>query len=345
MNRRERFLAAIERRPLDRPPAWLGLPVPDALPGLLAYFKAGDLVELKRILDDDVFPVEVPYNNPPANHIACAFDFAAGAPGAGTTDERTLTAPGFFAGCSTPADVRKFDWPDPKRHIDPDACRRAMDAVPAGYATLGMLWSAHFQDACAAFGMAESFVKMITEPAVYRAVIDRITAFYLDANEIFYKAAGDRLDAVLIGNDFGTQRGLMVAPDQLREFVLPGVRQLVAQARSHGIKVIHHSCGSVFEIIPDLIAAGVDAIHPMQALARNMQPELLARRFGGQVSFCGGVDVQELLVRAGPGEVAAAVRNLRRLFPTGLIISPSHEAVLPDVKPENLAAMFAAVRN
>ncbi len=345
MNHRERFLAAIERRPVDRPATWLGLPVPDALPGLLAYFKARDVIELKEILDDDVFPVEVPYNHPPANHIACAFDFAVSAPGTGTTDERTLTAPGFFAGCSDPADVSRFDWPDPQKHIDPDACRRAMDAVPSGYATLGMLWSAHFQDACAAFGMEESFVKMIAEPEMYRAVIDRITGFYLDANEIFYKAAGGRLDAVLIGNDFGTQRGLMIAPEKLREFVLPGVRLLVAQARSHGVKVIHHSCGSVFDIIPDLIDAGVDAIHPMQALASNMQPELLAARFGGRVSFCGGVDVQKLLVRAGPGEVAAAVRNLRRLFPTGLIISPSHEAVLPDVRPANLAAMFAAARN
>jgi len=343
MNHRERFLATMERRPVDRPAAWLGLPVPDALPALLRYFKVKDVVGLKAALDDDVFPVEVPYRHPPANHIACAFDFAKAAPGAGTTAERTLTARGCFADSADPADVRNFDWPDPEKHIDPDACRRALDEVPAGYATLGMLWSAHFQDACAAFGMEEAFVKMLTAPAVYRAVIDRITDFYLAANEIFYRAAADRLDAVLIGNDFGTQRGLMVAPDQLREFVFPGTGKLVAQAKSYGLKVIHHSCGAMRPVIPDLIRLGVDAIHPMQALAADMQPEKLAREFGGQVAFCGGVDVQELLVHAQPAAVKAAVRKLRKLFPTGLVFSPSHEAILPDVRPANLAAMFAAL--
>ena len=38
------------------------------------------------------------------------------------------------------------------------------------------------------------------------------------------------------------------------------------------------------------------------------------------------------------------VEELKRLFPTGLILSPSHEAILPDVPPENIGALFDAVR-
>jgi uroporphyrinogen decarboxylase len=175
-------------------------------------------------------------------------------------------------------------------------------------------------------------------------VIDRITDFYLAANEIFYCATKGKVHGILIGNDLGSQNGLILSPQLIREFVLPGTRKLVAQAKSHGLKVIHHSCGAIAEIIPDLIEAGVDVIHPIQALARGMDIHRLKKDFGDQVSFCGGVDVQQLLVSGTPAQVRDKVKELKQLFPTGLILSPSHEAVLPDVKPQNLQALFDAIK-
>lgn len=53
---------------------------------------------------------------------------------------------------------------------------------------MGVIWSAHFQDACAAFGMETALIKMMLEPEIFEAVINRITDFYLKANEIFYEA-------------------------------------------------------------------------------------------------------------------------------------------------------------
>ena len=96
--------------------------------------------------------------------------------------------------------------------------------------------------------------------------------------------------------------------------------------------------------IPLLIEAGADAIHPIQAKATGMEPDRLKRDFGERVAFCGGVDAQELLVNGQPEEVAAAVIRLREIFPTGLIVSPSHEAILPDIPPANVEALFAAMR-
>jgi len=340
MNHRERFFATIERQPVDRPACWLGLPTTEALPALFAHFGVGSMEELKRRLDDDVWPVEVPYHHPPANHIACAFDFARDT---GDYQHRTLTTPGYFEGIEDPDRVEDFPWPDPREHMDAAECCAAVADAPADFARLGIMWSAHFQDACAAFGMENALMTMLTAPEMFRAVIDRITRFYLDANAIFYDAAAGKLDAVLIGNDLGSQTGLMLSPELIRDFVLPGTRQLVAQAKARGYKVIHHSCGAVREIIPDLIAAGVDVIHPIQALAAGMDPERLRREFGDHVAFCGGVDAQNLLVNGSPEQVRAKVRELRRLFPTGLVISPSHEAILPDIPPANIAALFGSM--
>ena len=343
MNHIERFYATIERKPVDRPASWLGLPVAEAEKKLFQHFGVSSINELKNAIDDDIYPVELPYRSPTSNAIYAAFDFAKTGQGV-NPEERTLTTPGYFEDFSDPSVVEEFNWPDPEKYIDPAECCRVVEDVPEGYAIMGTVWSAHFQDACAAFGMESALVKMALEPEMFRAVIDRIIGFYLKANEIFYNATKGKLHAVLIGNDLGSQTGLMISPTAIREFVLPGTKKLVQQAKSYGLKVIHHSCGAIADIIDDLIECGVDAIHPIQALAKGMDPSGLKARHGDRVSFCGGVDAQDLLINGTVEQVKEKVKELNRIFPTGLIISPSHEAILPDTKPENIKALFDAAR-
>jgi len=338
MDSRERFFATIERRSVDRPAAWLGMPDVKSQPALFACYGVKNLHELKLAVGDDFYAVEVPYRSPTAGAIYAAFDWYMD--GNVDAENRTLTADGCFKDAEEPEDLGFFQWPDPARYIDRDECLRRVEAAPADKARLGMIWCAHFQDACASFGMETALMNMVANPELYEAVDAKILDFYLKANEIFFEATRGRLDAVLIGNDMGSQRGLIISPEMVRRFVMPGCRKLVEQAHSYGLKVIYHSCGSIADVIPDLIAAGVDAVHPIQALAAGMDARLLRERFGGQVSFCGGVDTQELLVRGSQDDVRAKVRELRELFPTGLIISPSHEAVMPDVPPENIRALF-----
>ena len=344
MNHKDRFFSTIHYQPVDRPASWLGLPVPAAEPALMKYFGVSDMDALRTLLDDDIYPVEVPYHYPPSNHIACAFKFAK-AEHLDRPDERTLTAPGFFEDYLEVVDVDRFAWPDPALYLDREESKRRLNAAPADRIKMGILWSAHFQDACSAFGMEHALMVMLTNPEMFRAVIDRITDFYLKANEIFYESTRGLLDAILIGNDFGSQFALMVDPDNIREFVFPGTKKLIEQAKSYGLTVMHHSCGSIFPIIEDLSALGVDIIHPIQALAHQMDAPHLKEHFYGKVAFCGGVDAQYLLVKATPGDVAEATKELVELFPTGLIVSPSNEAILQDIPPANIQAMFNAIHS
>ena len=314
------------------------MPDEDAKQGLYAQYGVHSDHELKLAVGDDFYAVEVPYQSPTASAIYAAFDWY----GEGGVDahHRTLTTDGCFKDCEEIAELAFFEWPEPEKHISVEECRRRFALCPPDKAALGIFWAAHFQDTCASFGMETALMNMAANPEVYEAVDAKIVDFYLKAGEVFYKAAEGRLDAVLIGNDMGSQRGLMLSPEMVRRFVLPGARRLIQQAHRYGVKVIYHSCGAIAGIIPDLIEAGADVIHPIQALAAGMRAEDLKERFGGQVAFCGGVDTQELLVKGSGEDVAARVRALRACFPTGLIISPSHEAILPDVPPQNIKALF-----
>ncbi len=335
MTKKERTLATIARQQVDRPAKWLGIPTPDALPALFQEFGVSNVYELKKAVDDDIWDVEMPYHSPTANAIYMAFDFKQS-----EKYDYTLTGKGFFADYCDGDNVNDFSWPDPTAYIDVEECKRRVNELPEGYAIMGVIWSAHFQDACAAFGMEEALMKMKTDPEMFQTVIDKITEFYLKANEIFYRATKGKLDMVLIGNDFGTQESLICDPNDLRKFVFKGTKALIDQARSYGLKVIHHSCGAIRPIINDLIECGADVVHPIQALAKGMEPHSLKEEFGQRVSFCGGVDAQYLLVHGSEDEVAQKVTELEKLFPTGLIISPSHEAILVDVPPKNVKALL-----
>jgi len=89
MTPRERFFATINNQPVDRPASWLGLPVSSAIPDLLKYFKVSSIPELKELIQDDIWPVIVPYYNEPHNDIGCALNFAK-AGEAGGQENRTL---------------------------------------------------------------------------------------------------------------------------------------------------------------------------------------------------------------------------------------------------------------
>jgi len=343
MTSKERFYATIQYKPVDRPATWLGLPTKTAIPGLLKYFNVSSIRGLKEYLQDDVWPVIVPYNNSPQNDIGCALNFAKSGWG-GSQEERTLTTPGFFENLTDPAVIDSYNWPDPQDFLDvKEAKKRAME-IPEEKLKMGIMWSAHFQDACAAFGMENALITLMTYPDMFQAVIDRITNFYLEANELFYEATRGYLDAILIGNDFGSQTALMVDPELIRKFVFPGTKKLIEQAKRFDLTVVHHSCGSIFPIIGDLFELGVDVIHPIQALAADMDVETLSKNFSGKGAFCGGIDAQELLVNGSPEEIFQKVKCIKKIFPSGLVISPSHEAILPDINPANIEALYAEVR-
>jgi uroporphyrinogen decarboxylase len=331
---RELLKDIIALKPGPRRGFWLGNPHADTWPILHGYFGTRGEEELRRKLGDDyrwISPsfIESTFRDPSCRRL---FDFG--------QSKRSHGEAGPLAAVEDPDELDRFPWPDPRALDFEDAVRALREAGP--YYRASGFWAPFYHDIMDLFGMEEYFVKMHTNPPVVRAATDRICGFYFEANERFFDAAGDLVDGYFFGNDFGTQLDLMISPALFDAFVLPWFRKFTGQALRRGYQVILHSCGSIHRVIPRLIEAGVNCLHPLQAKAANMDALTLARDFKGEIAFLGGLDTQRILNQGTPAEVKAEVRRLKEVLGPCLIVSPSHEAILPDVPPRNVAAMAEA---
>lgn len=329
MNSRQRIRTIIAGEAADRVGFWLGKPHVDTEPIYLKAFGQKDMEGVRRLLHDDFrwfCPQWTSYKHPEGRPI---WDMQ--------RKGKELSAEGVFADCEDVQEVKNFDWPNPD-YLDFSETLEILQNAGDVYRASGF-WCPFFHELADFFGMENYFIKMYTHPEVVHAVTRHMIDFYLEANRRFFEQAGDLIDAFFFGNDFGTQLDLLISPELFKEFVFPYFKELTEQGHEYGYQVILHSCGSIYKVIPQLIEMGVDALHPLQAKASNMDAEILAREFKGKITFIGGIDTQQVLVHATPDEVKQEVRRVKKLLGPCLVVSPSHEALLPNVPPENVKAM------
>ena len=193
------------------------------------------------------------------------------------------------------------------------------------------------------FGMEKALVDMYANPEFWKETAKYIMEFNIAFLSRLFEQAKGRIDFFRIGEDYGTQRGLLFSPEHYREFLAPHNMEMVKLAKSHGAFFYQHSCGGIRDLIPDLIQIGVDVLDPVQVLAAGMEPEGLKRDFGKDLCFSGGVDEQELLPKGTPQEVGLAVESLLNVMAPGggFIIGPTHN-FQEDIPTENIEALYAA---
>lgn len=334
MDSRERLKAIIAGEKADRCGLWVGNPHPETWPGYLRGLDAVDEEAFRQKLGDDFRWISPQF-------FATCYQHPEGRPmfdmGLGKTRHGQA---GPFELCEDVNEVHEYPWPNPD-YLNFDECVAALKNAGPYYRASGF-WTCFYHNVMDYFGMEQYMIKMWTNPEIVHAVTDHVCQFYYDANERFFEAAGDLVDGFFFGNDFGTQRDLICAPDQFDAHIMPWFRRFTGQGHQHGHQVILHSCGAIHRVIDRLIEAGVDCLHPIQAKADDMAAETLARDFGGRITFLGGIDTQDLLVHATPEVIKADVRRVKALLGPRLIVSPSHEALLPNVPLANVIAMAEA---
>jgi hypothetical protein len=161
------------------------------------------------------------------------------------------------------------------------------------------------------------------------------------------QAVGDRAEVFAIYQDFGTQQGELISPAAFERLVAPHYRRLFAWIHEHTAwKVFFHSCGSIYRLIPHMIAMGVDILNPVQSSTARMDPTRLKAEFGDRLVFWGGgVETQTVLPFGTPDDVRRQVHErVRILGPAGGFVFAPTQDIQADVPVENLLAMYDAVR-
>ncbi len=178
-----------------------------------------------------------------------------------------------------------------------------------------------------------------------KRLLDFLVERYLRLLDRVLKGVGEYVDILQFGDDLGSQTGPFMSPDVFREVFKPRYKKMWDFIHNNsGCKVFLHSCGSNYELIPDLIDAGLDILNPVQTTAKNMEPERLKKEFGKEITFWGGgCNTQYILSTGSPKEVREDVKKRIDIFAKngGFVFNQIHN-ILANVPPENVIAMIEA---
>ncbi len=175
---------------------------------------------------------------------------------------------------------------------------------------------------------------------------EKLYQVHLKNLEKWIGAVGPYIDVVLFGDDLGGQQGPLISPEAYREYYKPYHEKLWGRAKELAdVKVQLHCCGGIYELLDDLIEAGLDMVNPVQISCRGMDPKRLKAEFGERITFWGGgCDTQRILPLSKPDEISKHVQELSSIFsPGGGFVFQQVHNILANVPPENVVAMFESI--
>ena len=246
-------------------------------------------------------------------------------------------------------EIDRYPWPDPS---DPSRVRGlrtvARRLQEEGYGVvlntpLMVMTYAQWMR-----GLVQFMTDAAIDPRFLEYLMDKILEILLEMTRHLLEEVSPYLDVVVIGDDLSHQGGLTYSLDMYRRLFKPRHRQIVRflKERAPEAKILYHCCGAAEPVLHDLIEIGIDAINPVQVSAKGMgDTTKLKSDYGRELTFWGGIDTQRVLPFEGPEEVRTEVRRrIEDLARDGGFVLAAVHNIRPEVKPENICAMFDAAQ-
>jgi uroporphyrinogen decarboxylase len=266
--------------------------------------------------------------------------------------ERTLPVDGGHYYVSRPplasleraSDLRTFAWPEPELDWTELGERArclhgSTDKALVLNLEVGFLHQTQF-----VWGFERWLMNLAGDPRLAAAVMDRVLDIWLVEAAAMIDAVRGYGDVVLYADDIAFQDRPMVSPQMYRTLIKPRQKHVFDLLQQSGMKVLYHSCGNVWPLVPDLIEMGVEALNPIQVSAAEMgDTSAFRKKWGRELAFWGGVDTQHVLPLGTPQEVRQEVwRRLDDMARDGGYVLASVHNLQPEIPPENVCAMFDA---
>ena len=241
-------------------------------------------------------------------------------------------------------DLAAYSWPDlahPGRFVG--LKEQARQIQQDGHAVVALSGVSPFEYSYMLRGVERWLTDLAGDPDFATALLRQVTELQKAGAARLLDEAGEYIDVVVMGDDLGSQTGTLISPAMYRRLVKPFHADLIQtiKARTHA-RIFYHSAGAVYPLLNDLVEIGVDLLNPVQVSARWMgDTARLKREFGSRLSFCGGIDTQDVLPHGSPDDVCREVRRrIQDLAPGGGYILAAVHCIQPDVPPENVVALL-----
>lgn len=167
----------------------------------------------------------------------------------------------------------------------------------------------------------------------------------MDYNRKIFEQAKGKIDIFFMGDDFGTQNGLFMSIEMWKKYFKSGFSRFIDLAHSFDIKVMHHSCGAIEQLIPEFIDSGLDILQSLQPRAAGMDLKKIKQEYGRDICFQGSIDIQNTMPNGSPVDVENEVINrIETLASDGGFILCSAHNIQADTPIENILALYEAAR-
>jgi uroporphyrinogen decarboxylase len=177
----------------------------------------------------------------------------------------------------------------------------------------------------------------IAEEDFYEDLLERFTTLTL---AIVANCADLPADAIMMGDDWGNQRGIMIGPERWRKLFKPRYARIFKAIHDQGKLAIMHCCGSAADIMGDIVEIGLDVLESVQPEAAGMNPYALKKAWGDKIAFWGGLGSQSMIPFATPEALRQEIRRLRREMSKsgGYILAPA-KPLRPETPTETAVAI------
>lgn len=234
-------------------------------------------------------------------------------------------------------EARRRRWPDPAR-FDPAELDALGGCLPPGMKIIPKLGGLFYFPSIL-LGFEDLCVAMLSDAPFAEYVFAKVGEIVTGLVSLL--AGHPAVGAIWLSSDIAFNTSLMASPDALRKYVFRWVAQVAEISHGANLPLIYHSDGNLTEVIPDLLAAGIDALHPIEPLA--MDVTAVRRQYGPRLCLIGNVDVGSLLISGTPEAVRNEAARLKSFFGDGGgYVLGSGNSIPADVPLENFRALIDA---
>ena len=249
---------------------------------------------------------------------------------------------------ATLEDIKAFAFPDPRDPARFEGLEeKARDLYETtDYALVGAFLPNLYYTAWTLRGMQRFTEDIMLNPELADYLLDRISDFYMAFTDEFLSRVGPYIEYQWVGDDWGLQSSPFLPPKMMEESIVPRFRGIIDFIRTKtDARVIYHSCGITYDLLPYFLEMGVDIIHPVQAnAAGNEDAARLKKDYGSKIAFHGNTNNQGVFHKSKEEVVADVLYRIRHLAPGGGYIFSSGHNIQANMPAENIVALFDTAR-